>query len=54
MNALHHGKVVPRLRAWCHSSLCTVVSTVQGWLNALGFSLGTALILNGGLKIVGS
>ena len=54
MNALHHGKVASRPRAWCHSSLCTVVSTVQGWLNALGFSLGTYLILDGGLKIVGS
>ena len=53
MNALDHGKVASRPRAWCRS-LCTVVSTSKVWLNALGFSLGTDLILDGSLKVVGS
>ena len=53
MNTLDHGKVVSRPRAWCRS-LCTGVSTVVGWLNALGFSLGTDLILDGSQKVVGS
>ena len=53
MNALDHGKIASRPRAWCRS-LCTVVSTVKEWLNALGFSLVTDLILDGSLKVVGS
>ena len=53
MNALDHVKVESRPRAWCRS-LCTGVSTMKEWLNTLGFSLGTDLILDGSLKVVGS
>ena len=49
MNALDHGRVTSRPRAWCRSS--TVYSV--GY-STLGFSQGTDLIMEGGLKIVGS
>ena len=35
MNALDHGKVESRPRAWCRS-LCTGVSTMLGYLQFMG------------------
>ena len=48
LNALDHGKVASRSRAWCRSS-SAIYKSIMNWL---GFSLGAYLILDGGLEVV--